>query len=142
MLKILLLDIETSPYVIHHWKMYDEFNNPEMVIEYRFIMCWAAKWLNEKKIMSAALPDFESYKKDTKSDKELLLKLVELMNEADLIIAHNGNQFDFPVIKGRLAKNRIIPTNSFVTLDTCLIARKQFGFMSNKLGELGKELGV
>ena len=43
----------------------------EMLDKNWYMLCWAAKWLGEKEIMSSALVDFEkSYKQNPENDKK------------------------------------------------------------------------
>jgi predicted RNA-binding Zn-ribbon protein involved in translation (DUF1610 family) len=107
------------------------------------ILCWTAKWLDNKTPITSALPDFkECYKKDPESDKQILIKLWKLLDEADIVVTHNGVNFDIKKINSRFICNGMLPTSPFKQVDTCLTARKKFGFTSNKLGDLGKILGL
>ena len=49
--KILLFDIENTPIVTYAWGIHDDpMHSTKFVKEDWKIMCWAAKWLDEKKI--------------------------------------------------------------------------------------------
>ncbi len=55
--KILVFDIETSPSLGYVWGKYKQY-----VIEFEQewnMLCFAYKWLGEKKIHSKALPDYK-----------------------------------------------------------------------------------
>src|ERR1039458_4785789 len=97
--KILFLDIETFPNVGYIWGKYDQ-----NVIRYTQQSCVAtfvAKWLGDSKILSKALPDYTGYKAGSYDDKAIVEDLWKLFDEADVIIAHNGDQFDIKVVVGR-----------------------------------------
>ena len=137
--KILLIDVETSPSLGYVWGMYEQ-----NVIEFKsqwYIMCFGAKWLGEKTVVKA-LPDYTLYKKNRENDKDLVKDIWRLMDEADIIIAHNGNKFDFKKINSRFAIHGLPPPSPYKAIDTCLVARRYFGFLSNKLDDLGNELGL
>lgn len=134
MSKILILDIETSPAVVYVWKFFKENVAPKQVLEHPFIMSYAAKWLGDDHV----------YYEDNRdrNDKVLVTKLCALLDEADIVVAHNGDRFDLPKIRGRALANGIPPPSPVKTVDTCLVARKQFGFPSNSLEYLAQALGL
>jgi hypothetical protein len=59
------------------------------------------KWAHEKTVKTAALPDFPRYKRHRHDDKDLCAVLHRLMDEADIICAHNGDAFDIKKINSR-----------------------------------------
>jgi hypothetical protein len=140
--KILLFDIENSPNTAYIWGLWQETTSSEMVEMPWFMLCWAAKWLGEKKIYSSALVDFpKNYKKNSEDDKMILQTLWNLLDEADIVIAHNGKSFDVRKANARFVMNRMPPPSPYKVVDTLLEARKYFFFTSNKLNDLGKYLG-
>jgi len=139
-LKILLLDVETSPNIGYTWRKYDQ-TVIEFVQEW-YMLSFSAKWLGEKKTVVYGLPDFSGFAKDKINDKKLCQKLWKLMDSADIIIAHNGDRFDLRKINSRFITNGIKPPSPYKTVDTLKAARKYFGFNSNKLNDLGVALGL
>lgn len=139
-LRTLLLDIETTPSIGYVWEKY-ETDVIEFLKEWH-IISFSVKWLGDKKAEVFSLPDFSLYKKDPDSDLELCKKLREYLDSADLIIAHNGDRFDLKKINARLVINGLTPPSPYKTIDTLKIARKHFGFNSNKLNDLGITLGL
>jgi hypothetical protein len=139
-LKILLLDIETSPNLGWVWGKYQQdiirFNKEW------FILCFAAKWLNDSKIITKRLPDYNLYKKDSDNDRELIKDLWKLLDEADVVVAHNGDEFDIKKVNARIVFHGLPPTSPFKTVDTLKMARRYFGFTSNKLEDLVKSLAL
>lgn len=133
--KILLFDIETSPNLGYVWGKWEQ--DVVSFKEYWYIICFSYKWLNEKETHVVALPDFKTYKKDKTDDAELCKKLWELFNEADVIIAHNGDQFDIKKSNARFIKHHFDPPSFYKTIDTKKVAKKYFKFDSNKLDDLG-----
>lgn len=139
-LKILLLDIETAPSLGWVWGKYEQD-----VIEFDqewFMLCFTAKWVGSNKTITAALPDFAEYQKNPMDDKELMRKLWDLVDEADIIVAHNGDSFDIKKMNSRFIINGLTPPSPYRTIDTRKISKKYFGFNSNKLDDLGKTLGL
>lgn len=131
--KILVLDIETAPLRGFAWSRWKQNINLNQTISDWYILTWSAKWLYESKMRSAQLTPEEVVKED---DKRIMLKMWDLLNEADIIIAHNGDSFDMPRLNAAFLKHNIIPPSPYKQIDTKKIAAKQFGFSSNKLDAL------
>ena len=137
--KILFLDIETFPNIAYVWGKYDQ-NVIDFVQQY-CIATYAAKW-NDGPVFAKALPDYKGYKVGSYDDKELVLDLWKLLDEADIVVAHNGDQFDIPMIRGRFVAYDLKPTTPFKTVDTKKTAKKVGRFNSNSLNDLGELLNL
>lgn len=92
--KILFLDIETSPIIMASWELRPPNASSVWVERDTFILCFAYKWAHEKKTHCLSLPDYPLYKKNKRSDKALAADIWKLLDEADCVIAHNGDRFD------------------------------------------------
>lgn len=137
-LKILIFDIETSPLKAYVWKRFKENISLDQTISEWFMLAWSAKWLYSSEVLGEVLTPEEVKNED---DFRIVNKLWELINEADIVVSHNGNNFDIPRINSRFIINNLPPTKSFVSIDTCAIVKKQFGFSSNKLDALAEYFG-
>jgi predicted RNA-binding Zn-ribbon protein involved in translation (DUF1610 family) len=138
--KILLFDIENTPMITYTWGMWEQD-----VIEVKedwYILCFAYMWLGEKQPKVVALPDFRGYKKDRTNDLHVVKKLWELFEQAEVVIAHNGDQFDIKKANVRFLKHGLEPPSFYKTIDTLKLARRIFKFDSNKLDYLGQYLKV
>ena len=138
--KILFLDIETAPSLGWVWGKWQQ-----NVIDFKsdwYILSFAYKWAHENEVKVMGLNDFGSYKRDQENDKQLLKALWKLINEADIVIAHNGDGFDLPKINTRFLTHKLPPPTPYKTVDTLKIAKKVFMFDSNKLDDLARYLGV
>ena len=134
--RILLLDIETFPNIGYSWAKYEQ--NIIDFIEHWYILCVGYKWLGGKtKVM--ALPDFKGYKPHGK-DEDLVKFIWKLLDETDIAVAQNGNEFDFKKINTRFLYYGLTPPSPYKTIDTLQIARRKFAFNSNKLDDLGRDL--
>ena len=139
--KILLMDLETSPNLGWIWGKYEQ-DVLAYEKEWR-ILCFAYKWLDKRGIVAHALPDFPLfYKKDTENDAGVVQKLWELLDEADIVIAHNGDQFDIKKSNARFLAHGMAPPSPYKTIDTLKLSRKHFRFNSNKLNDLAVHLGI
>jgi len=140
--KILLFDIENSPILLWAWGIHDDpSHSMKFVKEDWYVMCWAAKWLGEDDVVSLALTDFR-YNHHKPCDKKVLKGLWSLLDEADIVVAHNGKNFDCRKSNARFMKHGIKPPSPYRVVDTLTEARKHFMFTSNRLGDLGEYLGV
>lgn len=137
--KILLLDIETFPNISFTWGKYDQ-NVIEFLQEY-CIATFSAKWYNGGKVFAKALPDYPGYSPKSYDDKAIVQDLWNLLDEADIVIAHNGNDFDIRMIQGRFIFHKMTPPSPFKKIDTKQEFRKVARFNSNSLNDLGKLLG-
>lgn len=76
------------------------------------------------------------------SEYSLLLLLWDILDNADIVVAHNGDKFDIKKINARFIKYGLTPPSPYKTIDTLKVARKHFGFNSNRLDDLGEYLDV
>jgi hypothetical protein len=139
--KIVLFDIETSfnegEYFGSNWE-----TSILRQTRYWNLLSFSYKVLGESKTYVYGLPDFPGYEKDKRNDKALTQKLWDMANEADILIAHNGDQFDIKMMNVRFLHHKMEPPSPYQTIDTKKIAKGAFRFTSNKLDELARFLGI
>lgn len=134
--KMLVLDIETSPIISYTWGIFDQNVALNQVKQDWNLLSYAAKWTTEKKVIY----DDQRRARDVHNDKELLKGLWGLLNEADVVITQNGIKFDIKKINARFAIHQMKPPSGFRSIDTLVLAKKRFGFTSNKLEYLSDKL--
>lgn len=135
-MKILLCDIETSPIIAHVWGLFDNNVALNQVQSDWHLLSWSAKWLGEDEIFYMD----QRHEKDISKDKHILKGIWKLLDECDIVITQNGKKFDIPKLNSRFIINGMQPPSSFKQIDTCLLARRRFGFTSNKLEYLTDKL--
>lgn len=128
--KILLLDIETAPIEALTWWIHQQEIAIGQISRDWFMLCWNAKWLFDPKVEWDVLTPEESL---LWNDKRISMSLIDLMNEADIIIGHNWDNFDIKKAKARFLKHWLIPDKVYRTIDTLKIGRREFRLTSNKL---------
>ena len=140
MAKVLFYDIETAPNLAYVWGQYDQ----NVVEQYRewYMMCFGYKWEGQKTTKVVALPDFDLYATEPENDRKVAQALWDLFEEADIVIAHNGDRFDMRKANARFIAHHMGPPAPVHQVDTLKVARKHFMFNSNKLGDLGQHLGL
>lgn len=131
--KILILDIETTPMQAYVWKRWKENISLDQTISEWFMICWSAKWLNDDKAFGDCCTTDEMLAED---DMRVCYSLWKVLNEADIVIAHNGNKFDIPKINSRFVVHGFLPPSPYKQIDTLDVAKKNFNFSSNKLDAL------
>ena len=137
--KILIFDIETAPIKAAVWRIWNTDVNLNQIESDWFCLTWSAKWLYSNNIMSDKLTVKEVLHED---DNRLMRSIWKLVDEADIVIAHNAKRFDVPRLNTRFIINNIQPPSSFRILDTLIEAKKAFAFTSNKLDYINKSLGL
>lgn len=138
--RILFYDIEVSYTVGAVWGLYDQ--NVAGVIRDPYMLSFAYKWYGEKTTKVLSLPMMGGYNKNKKCDKKLVQELWKLFDEADIIIAHNGNSFDQKWAYSRFLLNGMKPPSPSKYIDTKIVAKSLFRFNSNSLNNLAKYFGI
>jgi transposase-like protein/predicted RNA-binding Zn-ribbon protein involved in translation (DUF1610 family) len=133
--KILLLDIETLYIVAAVWGIYDQTIQTPNILKDSCILSWSAKWLFDSVVMSDVLTKNEAKDRD---DSRVLNSIWMLMNDANIIIAHNGDRFDIPKLNASFFIHKMKPPMPFQTIDTYKVAKSIMALTSNKLDYISK----
>lgn len=136
--KILIFDIETAPLKAYVWKRWKENISLDQTISEWFMICWSAKWLGGKEVMHGCVTPDEIQRED---DKRIVEDLWKLLNEADIVVAHNIRHFDIPKANSRFIINGLPPVAPYKQIDTLEVSKRVFGFSSNKLDALATYFG-
>jgi len=128
--KVLCFDIETTPLLCFAWGMWQQNINQRAVVEDWHVLSWSAKWLFEDSVMSAVLTPKEARNHD---DKRIIEQMWKILDEADVVIAHNAARFDIPRMNTRFLYHGFPPPSYYQVVDTLKVARSNFAFTSNAL---------
>jgi hypothetical protein len=139
--RIAFYDLENSPSL--GW-YYDRYKEGNIVADEQdwFMLSFAWQWADEKKVHVKALCDYPGYAKNKTDDSPLIKDLWKLFDEADVLIAHNGDRFDRRKSNSRFLGCGLPPPSPYKTVDTLKVARRQFMQGSNSLQSLGTFLGL
>jgi uncharacterized protein YprB with RNaseH-like and TPR domain len=132
-IKILFYDVETSPNLGWTWQKYEQ--NVIAFEKERELLSYAYSWLGDKKV------HFDS-RKGERSDKRLITNLKDLLESADIVVAHNGDAFDNKVAKTRMLFHRMKPLRILCSVDTKKVAKLYFNFNGNGLDDLSRFLSL
>lgn len=134
-LKVLIYDIETSYNIVKSWRVGYNLNiNPSDILAERKIICVSWKWLGEDTVYNLQWDGMQD-------DYSLLANFIPVLNEADLIVAHNGDRYDLKFIKTRALIHGLPMLIDYPQFDTLKVAKKKFMFNSNKLDYISEYLG-
>ena len=132
--RIVLYDLETSRTAVEGYGGRWDFKVVRFTRQPQ-LMCYSWKELGKKHVNFVSRHDFKTYHQFIKS-------LQELLDSADVTIAHNGGSFDDKMANRFFLTEGILPPRPRKTVDTRREAKRWFRFDSNKLDDLGQFLGL
>lgn len=140
--RVLYWDLETSLELVTVFQLaHNDWIDPASIVRERYIICGSWNWDDESKIHSVSVLDApRRYAKDPYDDKHVVETLHKVMQEADVIIGHNGDQFDTKYLKTRILYHGLSPLPPITSIDTYKVAKSTFMFNSNKLTYISKFL--
>lgn len=133
-IKILMLDIETTPDVAYTWTIWNANIGINQIKEDGGIVCFAAKWYGQDEI--------EFYSEWQHGTTEMVAEAWRLLDEADVVVHFYGSRFDIPHLNTAFLKLGFPPPSPFKQIDLKMAVGKQFKFTSNKLQFVSKVLGL
>lgn len=133
-MKILVLDIETSPHIAYVWGLFKENIPIERVIEEGRTLCWAAKWTGDKRTEFASEHHI--------GHEQMVRVMWNLLNEADAVVHYHGSKFDVPKLNREFLRYDLLPPSPYKQIDLLKVVRKHFKFPSYKLEYVLNALGL
>lgn len=133
-MKTLALDIEVSPAVCYTWGLFDQRINIDQIVEPPRMMCFSARWVGQDQCMFFS--EFHHGR------AEMVRKAHELLSECDVLMTFNGKTFDHKHLQREFLLAGLSPPIPYQHIDLYVVIRRQFRFLSNKLDNLLKELGL
>lgn len=131
-MKILFLDIETSPNTAHVWGLWNQNVSINQLLESSYTLCWAAKWADDDVIM------YDSIYQST--PKRMIRRIHNLLELADVVVHYHGTHFDIPTLNKEFILFNLPPPSPYQQVDLLKTVRKRFRFASNKLGYVAERL--
>jgi DNA polymerase elongation subunit (family B) len=133
--KRLFFDIEVSPNIVTTWNVGRKINiSPDDIIQERAIICVCWKFEGEKNIYSLSW--------DKGNDKKLVTEFAKVLNSADEVIGHNGDNFDIKWLRTRCLFHGVSLIPDVHSVDTLKLSKSGFRFNSNRLDYIAKFLNV
>lgn len=134
----LIYDIETSPIIGYTWSIW-QTNVIEVLHDWQ-VLSVAWKWFGDKKTQVLGQDDFPDYKPGVNNDFNVIKKIHELFDKADIVVAHNGDKFDQRKVTARMIVHGLTPPSPYKQVDTKKVAQRYANFTSNSLDFLTKRL--
>jgi DNA polymerase III epsilon subunit-like protein len=134
--RVLVIDIESSPIISYTWGLHDQNVALNQIKQDWHILSWAAKWLGEDEVFYEDQREASNIEDESK----ILKKLWKLMDESTIILGQNVKSFDIKKINARFIHHGFTPPSPSKVIDTLTMARRSFGFTSNKLEYMSEKL--
>lgn len=139
--KVLFLDVENAPAKAYVWGLFDQTINLPLIEEDGYMLSWAAKWLGEDKVYFDGLIKHRTHFRDyPRCDKQIAKSIWKLVDQADIVVTHNGNRHDLIWLNTVFIKHDLPPVSPFKSVDTFKVVKSTFKFLSMKLEFLVKKL--
>lgn len=133
-MKILAIDIETSPNIVYTWGLFDQNIGLNQIVETSGVLCFAAKFLGEKRVHFYSVH---------KHGREAMVQAAhDLLSEADVVMHYNGKRFDIPHLNREFVEAGLTPPEPYKQIDLYLVSRRVFKFQSNRLDHVTQQLGL
>jgi hypothetical protein len=134
--RILLFDIETAPALVWVW---NQWNTNVIATEADwYILCFAYRWYGEDETHFVSIYQDPRFRSDTTNDKFVVKRLHEVLDEADVVIAHNGDAFDIRKTNARFIYYGMDPVSPYTSIDTKKESQRYLANYSNSLKELAR----
>lgn len=132
--KILIIDIETSPAMGYFWSIFNTNIGINQISKVGQVICFAAKWLDEKKIYF--------YSDNKQTHKQVIKEAWKLLDEADAVVGYNSQSFDTKVLHKEFLLHGLPPPSPYKNIDLIKTIKGKFRFISNKLDHVSRELEI
>lgn len=130
-LKVLCLDIENFPCEVYSWGLGEQIIPLEFLKRDWTVCAWAAHWVGDPDNQVMYMDNRN--RRDIYDDKQLIKGLVDLMNQADVIVGQNVEKFDIRKLAARASFHNLLPFRPVKVTDILKEERKVFAFTSHKL---------
>lgn len=136
--KILYFDIETTLAKSYHWGQWQQNLSVKQQIQESHMLSHAWAW-GDGEVYSSVLTPEEVLNQD---DERIVYEIWSLLDNADVVVAHNGKRFDVKKVNGYFLKYGLPKPSSYKVIDTLEIAKKHFNLPFKSLEYLAKFLNV
>lgn len=128
---VLIFDVETAPITAYVWDLYDQNVGLNQIKSDWHLLAFGAKWYKDP--ASKVIYMDNSKNRNIQDDKAIIKGLWELLDQADVVIAQNGDKFDIRKFNARAAIHGLPPVSHFRSTDTYKESKKVFAFTSHSL---------
>lgn len=132
-MKVLYIDIETSPNLADVWGLFNQNVGLSQLREPTRMLCLAAKWHDR--------PKAQFWSEWDVGHDDMIGAAWCVLNQADVVVHYNGERFDVPHLNREFLLAGLPPPAPFEQVDLLKVVRKRFRFPSNKLAYVSTALG-
>lgn len=136
-MKRLTLDIETAPIVGKVWGLRNQFLSIDQIEEPTRMLSVAAKWYGKSKTHF-----FAAFEDDPAQQREMILAIWEMVNEANVVIHYNGKSFDMRHLNREFKEQGLWKPKPYQYIDLYKAVKKDFYLPSYKLEYVLRWLGL
>lgn len=137
--KILIYDIETTlgeAYHFNHWKVNIGMKHKKVPSH---MLSHAWQWGLDGEVVGSILTSEEAL---NRNPRRIVEEAWHLLNDCDVLVAHNGKNFDVKKVNSYFLKYGLLPPSPYKVVDTLSIAKRKFRLDFNSLAFLAEYLGV
>jgi DNA polymerase elongation subunit (family B) len=133
-LRILTLDIESSPNLAQVWDLWNQNVSLAQLLEPSRMLCFGAKWYGRRQV--------EFYSEHEHGHEAMVEAARDLLHRADIAVHYNGTNFDMRHLRREIILAELPPPSPCKEVDLLRVVRKNFRFASNRLQHVSTELGL
>ena len=107
--------------------------------DFAHLLTVAATWIDHDKMYTWRIDDTPGFGKTPASyldDRWIVEQVRDMVNESDMLVHHYGDRFDLPFLNTRCLEWGLEPPGKIMTVDTCMVARKNLAMTSNRLATI------
>jgi len=130
-IKLLYLDIETTPHEGTFWNLFPKYIPINQLRKPTEVLCWAAKWEGDRDVIFRRT-----------GDEDFIEKMHGLLDEADAVCHYNGKAFDIKHLNREFAVRGLTPPSPYAQIDLLSVVRQNFKLASNKLDYVCRYFGL
>ena len=137
--RILVMDIECLPIVATTWNVWNTNIAPVNIINDWTMLSFSYKWLGEKDVHNFVLTPKQAKNRD---DKQMVIDIHKLFNDADIIIGYNSIKFDEKKMNSKFLEFGLAKPSPYQSIDLYRTVKKNFANTYNKMDWTNKILGL
>jgi DNA polymerase elongation subunit (family B) len=124
-MRILTIDIETSPILGYVWGLWQQNLMIDRIVEPTRMLSWVAKWYGSDEVIWASEFDHGT--------ETMVREIYELVNEADVVVGFNSIKFDMKHLNREFVQLGLPVPDTYKNIDLLSTVKYNFNFPSNKL---------
>lgn len=133
-MKILILDIETTPNLAHVWGLWKQNVGLSQVVSTTEVLCLAYKFYNDESVAFYSSWDH--------GRQGMLEGIHSALSRSDAVVTYNGKKFDIPHLNREFLLHGFEPPASYSQIDLYQVVRSKFRFSSNRLEHVADQLNI